>query len=102
MTDRKSMSTDAARFFAIRVDWMSEAPRRPGSLLVALALAAFLSPLGGCSGDGSGAGEGTVDISRAKDAARSNPDLAKSKAAAALGGGGIGDAQKGAQKKGRR
>ena len=92
----KSASMSTARAFAIEVHTRKPS-RRPGDFLAAIALAAFISPLGGCSGEGSG-GEGTVDISRAKEAAKTNPEAAK--AAAARGAAVIGDAQKG--KKGRK
>jgi hypothetical protein len=65
-------------------------------LLAVIALAAFLSPLGGCSGDGS-SGAGSVDVSQAKEAAKTNPDIAK--AAAARGAGGLKAAQKGGNQK---
>ena len=45
-----------------------------------MALAAIILPLGGCGGMGSSAGEGTVDLSRAKEAAQSNPDISKAAA----------------------
>jgi hypothetical protein len=67
--------------------------RRPlGRLVVAVALAAVMYPFGGCSNGGSAAGEGTVDLSSAKEASRSNPEI--SKAAAVRGKAGIGDFQK--------
>ena len=99
MTDLKPISMCSTRCSAIRVNRDCERSRRPARALAAIALAAFILPLAGCSVDGSG-GEGTVDISRAKAAASSNPDMAK--AAAARGASGIGGAQKGAEKKGRR
>jgi hypothetical protein len=65
-------------------------------VIVALALAAFICPLGGCFGAGSAGGEGTVDIASAKAATNSNPDMAK--AAASRGKAGIVDAQKKARR----
>jgi hypothetical protein len=87
----------ASRFFAIGVDRANKASIVRGRLLAVIAASAFMLPLGGCSGEGTGGtGEGTVDISHAKDAANTNPDMAK--AAAARGAGGIGDTQKGGKK----
>ena len=60
-------------------------------------MAALISAFGGC-GVGSSTGEGTVDLSHAKEAAKSNPDI--NKAAAVRGTDGMGDALK--PKKGRR
>jgi hypothetical protein len=68
---------------------------RPGRLVIATALASLILPLGGCGGLGSSTGEGTVDLSRAKEATKSTDT---SKAALIRGKGVIGDAQK----KGRR
>jgi hypothetical protein len=66
--------------------------RRAGQLFAAMLLAVLvIAPQGGCSVGGS-AGEGTVDLSQAKEAAKSNSDAAK--AAAARGKGGLHDAQK--------
>jgi hypothetical protein len=100
MTVRKSKSMHAARLFMISGNRACEPSRRPGSFIAAIALAAFISPLGGCSGEGGGTGEGTVDISRAKEAAATNPDAAK--AAAARNAAGLGDTLKGGKAKGRR
>ena len=66
--------------------------RRPGHIVLAMALAAFTSPLGGCSNGGSAGGEGTIDVSSARQAASSNPDIAR--AAAVRGKAGMADAQK--------
>jgi hypothetical protein len=83
--------------FRIGFDRVCEESQRSGRLVVSMAMAAFLVPLGGCWVGGSSGGEGTVDISRAKEASLSNPDM--SKAAAARGKGEVvGDALK----KGRR
>jgi hypothetical protein len=86
------------KFFSKGFDRVSGPSRRPDGLVIATALAALTLPLGGCGGVGSSTGEGTVDLSRAKEAAKSNPDI--NKAAAALGTNGMGDALK--PKQGRR
>jgi hypothetical protein len=64
--------------------------RGPGRFVVAMALAVAILPLGGCWR--SAGGEGTVDISSAKSASKSNPHTAK--AASARNKGGIAKAQK--------
>jgi hypothetical protein len=46
---------------------------RPGRLVVALVLGVLAYPLTGCGFGGSASGEGSVDIARAKEAAKSNP-----------------------------
>ena len=96
MTVCKSISMSAASIFATGVDRPRRSSSRMARLLILVALAAMIAPLWGC-GDGSGdTGAGTVNISAAKDAAKSNPESAK---AAAARGGGLGDAKQG--KKGR-
>jgi hypothetical protein len=96
-----SISMFSARFCGRWADRLPERSRGTSRWLAAIALAALISPLCGCSDGGSGGtGAGTVDVSRAKEAASTNPDLAK--AAAARGAGGIGDAQKGAKSAGRK
>ena len=75
--------------------------RRTRHWIAASALAALVWALAGCTG-GESTGAGSVDLSRAKEAASSSPDVAASPAAAARGGGGIGGAQKNPPKKGRR
>ena len=97
MTVRNAISMFRARLFVIGAGPACEPSRRQGRCLAAIALAAFISPLGGCS-DGSGGGDGSVDISKAKEAAKVNPDIAK---AAAARGGALGDVKKGSPKKGR-
>ena len=72
--------------------WGRESGRRRGRLIALFALSAIVTPLLGCDVGGSATGEGTVDLSRAKESAASNPDIAK--AAAARGKATIGDALK--------
>jgi hypothetical protein len=72
-------------------DSLREPGRRPARLVAGTALAVFISALGGCS-SGSAVGEGTIDVSSAKAALGSNPNIAK--AAAARGKAGMSDAQK--------
>jgi len=80
----------------------TEQARKPswllGRVLVFLASTALLIPSGGCSGSLSGTSgdEGSFDLSSAKEAAKSNPDIAK---AAGKFGGGVDGAPK---KKGTR
>ncbi len=94
ITVRKSVSMGAARALAIGVD-AGKPLRRSVGLLAAVSLAALVLAVSGCTDPGAG----TVDIATAKDAAKTNPDMAK--AAALRGAAGIGDAEKGG-KKGRK
>jgi hypothetical protein len=80
----------------IGFDRACKSSSRPGRVVVAMILSALICPLAGCSFGGSASGEGTVDIARAKEATKSNPDLSKSPAARNKGGLG------GVQKTGRR
>jgi hypothetical protein len=77
--------------FPFGVYQAGEPPRWSSRLVVAMALAAFISPFAGCFGAGSAGGEGTVDLASAKTASMSNPDTAK--AASVRGNAGIADAQ---------
>src|SRR5262245_28304166 len=99
ITDRYANAPFVARRFVVGADRIRGPSCQPGSLLVVIVLSAFISPLGGCSGGGSG-GAGSVDISHAKEAAKTNPEIAK--AAAARGGGGLKAAQKGGNQKNPR
>jgi hypothetical protein len=67
-----------------------------GRLIVAMAMAAPILPLGGCWG--SAGGEGTVDIARAKGASYTNPNPDIAKAASARRKGVLGEAQKSRRK----
>jgi hypothetical protein len=91
MGGQNTLSKIAAKLHVVSVDRARGLSPSLGSSLAAIALAAFLMPLGGCSGGGS-EGAGSVDISKAKAAAETNPDIAK--AAAARSKGRMGDFQK--------
>ena len=97
----KSISMFAAKLPATGVDRPGAPSHGAGRLLMVVALAAMLAPLWGCGDGEGGTGAGTVDISQAKnaakDAAASNPEIAK--AAAARNRGTLGDTQKGGKNK---
>ena len=81
----ETIATFATGFFATRCESLVKPLRAVGRVLAAFALAALIVPLCGCSEEGGGTGAGTVDISQsknaAKDAAASNPEIAKAAAA---------------------